>query len=182
MIKSRGILWLFIFFLALWHKPILRIYFTLDYYDQIQMNCQRNDLSPSLVGAIIFVESRYDPNAKSTKGALGLMQIMPTTGRWVAEQIPIKNFQDQDLMEPSRNLEIGTWYLAYLKKYFKGNETLALAAYNAGYRYVEQWRESNIWDGDLVKIENIPFPETKKYLFRINSIRKMYRYLYPDLG
>lgn len=180
-IKGRGVFWLLIFFIAVWHKPILRIYFTFDYRDEIRTNCVEHHLSPVLIGAIVFVESRFNPEAISSKGARGLMQIMPSTGKWAARQMDLKNYSEQDLIDPMVNLNIGTWYLAYLKKYFNGNETKALAAYNAGHSYVEKWMDTNLWDGDLVRIENIPFPETKKYLFRINLLRKIYQYLYPEL-
>ncbi len=174
-------LWLLVILSFFLHKPILRIFFIFDYQESIQTIGHTYGIDPHLLGAVIFVESRFDPAAKSKKGAVGLMQIMPTTGEWVAHQLGWKDFRLEDLVDPVKNLELGCWYLAYLKKYFNGNEVAALAAYNAGHRYVQDWIDTKVWEGDLVKIENIPFVETKKYLFQINAIRKIYRYLYPDL-
>jgi soluble lytic murein transglycosylase len=176
--------WFFVIVMVLlfaMHKPIGQAYFILDYEPQIIAYSKNNNLNPALVSAIVFVESRFNARAKSHKGALGLMQIMPTTGKWVAEQLQWDKFSDRDLLNPQKNLEVGIWYLAYLKQYFKENESLALASYNAGHGNVSQWLSNQVWDGDVVKLEKIPFPETKNYIFRINFVKKVYAYLYPDL-
>jgi soluble lytic murein transglycosylase len=178
----RGWFFLLILALFLMHKPILQSYFILDYKPQIIAYSKNNNLNPALVSAIVFVESHFNAAAESRKGALGLMQIMPTTGEWVAKQLEWKQFSHRDLLDPQKNLEVGVWYLAYLKHYFNENESLALASYNAGHRYVSEWIENQVWDGDVVKLEKIPFPETKNYVFRINFFKKVYKYLYSDLS
>jgi soluble lytic murein transglycosylase len=172
---------LFFLLLILAHRQILQSYFILDYKPQIIAYSKNNHLDPALVSTIVFVESRFDASAESHKGALGLMQIMPATGRWVAEQLEWEQFSRRDLLDPQKNLEVGVWYLAYLKTCFKNNESLALASYNAGRRYVTQWVQNQVWDGDVVKLEKIPFPETKNYVFRINFLKRIYNYLYPEL-
>lgn len=177
----QGWVFLFVFFIILWHKPILRIFFVLEYSNQIAVYSRMNQVNPAMISAIIFVESRFNPKAKSHKGALGLMQIMPQTGAWVAEKLLWKDFSKQDLLDPDKNLKAGIWYLAYLKRQYKQNDYLALAAYNAGSRYVSEWLEADIWDGDKVKLDQIPFQETRKYLIRIMIIRRIYRYLYPEI-
>ncbi len=174
----RGWFLFIIFLLVVWHKPILKIYFVLDYKDQINIYSRVHRISPSMVSAIVFVESRFNATARSHKGALGLMQIMPSTGEWVAEQMQWEKFSVSDLYVPEKNLAVGIWYLAYLKKNFNHNEYLALASYNAGFRYVSQWLKEGTWDGNKIKIEQIPFPETKKYIMRIIVLRKIYHYLY----
>jgi soluble lytic murein transglycosylase len=173
---------LIVLILFLLHKPIMQTYFILEYKSQILACSKNNNLNPALVSAIVFVESRFDAVAESHKGALGLMQIMPATGRWVAEQLKWKQFSHLDLLDPQKNLEVGVWYLAYLKHYFNDNESLALASYNAGHSNVSKWVENQVWDGDVVKLEKIPFPETKNYVFRINFLKRVYQYLYPDLS
>jgi soluble lytic murein transglycosylase len=175
--------WLFLWtiMLVIVHKPVLQSFFILDYKPQIVAYSKNNDLSPALVSAIIFTESRFNASAQSNKGALGLMQVMPSTGQWVARQLEWDRFSKQDLLNPEKNLELGVWYLAYLKRYFNYNESLALASYNAGHRYVSEWLAERVWDGDLVTSEKIPFPETKDYVVRINFFKKIYQYLYPDL-
>ena len=181
-VGNRGWLLLLIFFIILWHKPILKIFFVLNYQAEIINYSQIHQLNPSLVGAMIFVESGFNPNAVSQKGAMGLMQIMPGTGEWGARELGIENYSSKDLLEPPKNLRVGTWYLAYLKRLYNGNDYLALASYNAGHRNVSQWIRDGLWSGDSVKIEQIPFPETKKYLIKILFYKKVYNYLYPELN
>lgn len=169
-------------FMILWHKPILKVLFVMEYQTEIVKFSQSHNLNPSLVGAMIFVESRFNPEVVSHKGAMGLMQIMPSTGQWVAAELGDSNLSPDDLLDPINNLKVGTWYLAYLKRLFQGNEYLALASYNAGRGNVSQWIREGIWNGDPVTIEQIPFPETKKYLIKILFYRKIYSYLYQELN
>lgn len=176
-----GWLWLFIILVICFHKPVLKSFFILNYQDSILSVSRKYAIQPDLLSAVIFVESRFQPEAKSSKGALGLMQIMPATGKWISNQLEWQHFEESDLLDPKKNITLGTWYLSYLTRYFKGNQTAGLAAYNAGHRYVRGWMNSKVWDGDLVKIESIPFSETKQYLFQINMLTKIYRYLYPEL-
>jgi soluble lytic murein transglycosylase len=99
----------------------------------------------------------------------------------VAQQLAWPGFSKNDLLIPEKNLKVGIWYLAYLKRNFAHNEYLALASYNAGSRYVSEWVQNGTWDGDKIRIEQIPFPETRKYIFRIMFLRKIYQYLYSDI-
>ena len=117
----RGWVLLITLVIFLMHKPILQVYFILDYKPQILAYSKNNNLNPALVCAIVFAESRFNATAESHKGALGLMQIMPNTGKWVAEQLEWKQFSHRDLLDPQKNLEVGVWYLAYLKHYFNEN-------------------------------------------------------------
>ena len=178
--KMKGWALLIIFLVILLHKPILRILFVLDYGSQIAVYSRMNQVNPAMIGAIIFVESRFNTEARSHKGALGLMQIMPQTGVWVADQLMWKGFSSRDLLDPDKNLKIGIWYIAYLKRQYKQNDYLALASYNAGSKYVSKWLETGIWDGDSVKVDQIPFQETKRYLIKIMILKKIYHYLYPE--
>ncbi|NLY73904.1 MAG: lytic transglycosylase domain-containing protein [Firmicutes bacterium] len=173
---------LLVLFMIIWHKPILKIFFVLEYQDEIIKYSDFHNLNPSMVSAMVFVESRFNAKAVSHKGAMGLMQIMPRTGEWAAKEMGAEKFKVADLLNPEQNLKVGTWYLAYLKKYYQDNDYLALASYNAGHRNVSRWIREGIWDGDYVKIEQIPFPETKKYLIKILLFRKVYHYLYPELN
>ena len=176
------VLVLLVCFILLWHKPILRVYFLLDYRTEITKLSREYNVDPAMVSAMIFVESRFNTKAESHKGARGLMQIMPSTGSWVAQQLHWQGYSDETLFEPAKNLTVGIWYLAYLKRYFGYHDYLALASYNAGFRYVDTWSREGIWNGDLARVEQIPFPETKKYLLRIVFLKKIYRYLYPELS
>ena len=110
----------------------------------IEVAAARSGLSVDLVKAVILVESGFRPTAKSSAGAVGLMQVIPATG---------KRFGVTDLYDPSENLHAGTTYLAYLLKYFKGDVRLALAGYNAGEGAVKK-------HGFRIP----PYPETQAYV------------------
>lgn len=112
---------------------------------------ERADLDPLLVRAVIMVESGKDPAAVSSKGAVGLMQLMPETARDLGVDDP---------QEPRQNIKGGVWYLAKMLKRFDGRPDLALAAYNAGPGNVEKY-------GDIP-----PFPETRNF---VKKVLKIYR-------
>jgi soluble lytic murein transglycosylase len=179
--KPRVLLFVAILLLLFLHKPLLRNYFILEQRELIIDYSRIHQLNPALVSAMVFVESGFNPEAESHKGAVGLMQVMPATGQWVAQQLVWRDFTVTDLKDPAKNLRIGIWYLAYLKRNFRQNDNLALASYNAGSSYVSSWIERGVWNGDMVKVEQIPFPETKKYLIKVAVLKKVYRYLYPEL-
>lgn len=181
-LKRLWLLFIIIVFMGVWHKSILRIYFVFDYKDKIISYSTSNGISAALICAVVFTESRFDPLAKSHKGALGLMQIMPQTGNWVAQRILDSPLSTAALLDPDNNLAVGIWYMAYLKRHFQNNENLALASYNAGTSYVQDWVKQGVWEGDAVKVDQIPFPETRKYVLRVIMLEKIYRYLYPELS
>lgn len=180
--ENQGWWLLLLMFIILWHKPILKVFFVMKYQTEIVNFSHYHKLDPTLVGSMVFVESGYNPKVVSHKGAMGLMQIMPKTGQWIAKELGETTYTAEDLLDPVKNLKVGTWYLAYLKRIYNGNDYLALASYNAGHGNVSQWVREGIWKGDSVKIEQIPFPETKKYLIKVLFYRKVYAYLYPELN
>lgn len=109
---------------------------------------RRHDVEPSLVDSVIRVESGYNPNAVSSAGAMGLMQLIPSTA---------KRFGVSNTFHPEQNIEGGVRYLKYLMELFKGDERLALAAYNAG-------------EGAVVKYGGIPpYPETQNYVYQVGK-------------
>ena len=91
------------------------------------------------------------------------------------------SLSDQDIKEPHTNIQLGTWYLAHLLDEFKGNEILALAAYNAGRGHVEEWMQIYGWDDNFDDIDKIPFPETKDYVKRVMAHEAQYQSLYSQL-
>jgi hypothetical protein len=121
------------------------------YVDIINSACYRHGIDPSLVHAIVKVESDFDPYAMSRKGAMGLMQLMPQT----AADMNIKNS-----FNPVENIDGGVKYLRYLIDRYEGNLSLALAAYNSGEAAVKRW-------GTIP-----PFKETQNYVKRILRIYK----------
>jgi soluble lytic murein transglycosylase len=148
------------------------------YQEAIYTYALQYDLDPFLIAGVIRTESKFITEARSPKGALGLMQIMPDTGRWIAEQREQKNFMIADLTDPDMNIRFGTWYLASLKKEFAGNEVLYLAAYNGGRGNVRQWMERYGWSKDFDDIKQIPFKETREYVERVLNSKKRYQELY----
>jgi soluble lytic murein transglycosylase len=136
-------------------------------------------LDPLLVSAVIKVESNFQPYAKSPRGAIGLMQIMPETGKEMAKKLKIRSFTDSDLNNPEINLQIGLYYLARLKKQFNGDLYLVLAAYNGGSANVQKWLlEKKIDNTPYIAsiigeqkedkfISQIPFEETRGFIKKV---------------
>ena len=119
-----------------------------------------------------------DENAVSKKGAIGLMQIMPDTGLWIAEKLKLENFQKEDLFDIEKNIMIGVWYVGYLADKFDGNLINTIAAYNAGPTNVSKWLGEPEFSCDGKNLSDIPFSETKKYSEKVNNAYDMYIKIY----
>ena len=132
--------------------------------------------------AVMKVESNFSETAHSQSGAVGLMQIMPETAVWIAYQLGEKPEEIADdiknLRDPETNIRYGTWYLAELEDEFKGNDVLALAAYNAGRGNVRDWIEKNNWSDNFSDVNKIPYAETRDYVKRVLHCREKYSKLY----
>ncbi len=137
-----------------------------------------NNISPYLVAGVILAESKFNPKAKSPKGATGLMQIMPETGQWIVSQIENEYEQVGDLTDPETNIQLGTWYLTSLRKEFSSNEVLMLAAYNGGRGNVKQWMNKYGWTMQFDEIQQIPFRETREYVGKVLHNKQRYEELY----
>jgi soluble lytic murein transglycosylase len=135
-------------------------------------------VDPYLIAGLIREESVYDPRALSPVGAIGLMQLMPETGRRVARQVGLSGFAVEQLYTPDVNLTLGVRYLADLLERFAGNEAYAVAAYNAGPEAVTRWLESGPPRSIEEFIEEIPFSETRGYVKRVLRSSWLYRGLY----
>jgi len=164
------------------HKPVLRLLYPLHYQAYIEDCSRANGLDPRLVAAVIRVESRFDPMAESQKGARGLMQILPSTGSWIAGKLGYAEYHPDLLYEPGVSIHIGSWYLAYLVDLFDGRMVVALAAYNGGTTNVKSWLDTGVWDGTLQNLEAIPFEETRNFVRRIMHDYRVYRWAYPNPG
>jgi soluble lytic murein transglycosylase len=139
-----------------------------------------NNVDPILVVSVMRTESKFASAAKSPKGAAGLMQMMPETAEWVAQQSGVLDFSLEQLNNPEVSIRLGTWYLASLKKEFKDNEVLVLAAYNGGRGNVKQWMRQYDWPADFTAIEQIPFKETREYVGKVLLNKQHYQELYHD--
>lgn len=159
---------------------IVRMY-PLKYREVIEAASVAESLSPYLVAAVIRCESGFKVDAVSPKGARGLMQVMPETGKWAAQAVGLKDYHPDALFEPSVNITVGTWYLAELKREFGGDLILALAAYNCGSGRVREWLNKGglrLGDGPDSKIESIPVPETKEFVKKVLWYQEKYRMIY----
>ena len=178
---ASKVLWLalaLVLLAAALFKPALRLLFAIDYTEEIAAAAAAYGLDPLLVAAVVKVESGFNERARSPKGALGLMQVMPETGAWVARQLSWPEFHPDMLYDPERNLTIGTWYLRHLANTFDGNLVVALAAYNAGQTWVQQWLAEQRWDGREETLADIPFGETRRYVRRVLDTMDTYIWLY----
>jgi len=151
----------------------LVILYPIAYRQTILDWCNVYELDEYLVLSVIRTESHFRPQALSPVGAIGLMQIMPTTGQWIAEKNGIEGFAVDDLYKPETNIHLGSWYLRYLIDRFTDVDA-ALAAYNAGPGTVDGWIEH----GSQL------FPETASYIRRVRRTENIYQELYglPILG
>jgi peptidoglycan lytic transglycosylase len=131
-------------------------------------------MDPHLVAAVVREESAYDPKAVSRVGAVGLMQLMPYTGEWVANRVGLTPFNAELLMDGSTNVRLGSWYLQHLVEQFNGNIVLAVASYNAGPEAVGRWAGKGVRDPDEF-IESIPYNETRYFTKRVLRSYNEYR-------
>ena len=136
------------------------------YRDLMQNYAARLDLDEAYVYALVRQESRFDPAARSSAGAQGLMQLMPRTARWTAKKMGLRGFSSRKTTDIETNLAIGTYYLRYLMDIFDNQPVLTAAAYNAGPGRARQWREARPMEG-AVYAETIPFTETRLYVKKV---------------
>ena len=137
-------------------------------------------LDPLFVGALIMAESDWNPRAFSRVGARGLMQLMPDTGRRVAESLGVAVSSDDQLFDPTLNLKLGVTYLGELSRRFEGRLPLVLASYNAGEDQVTKWWSKRAGDDIEEFIANIPFRETRRYVQRVYGYYAEYQRIYRD--
>ena len=151
------------------------------YTDLIITYAGEYDLDPYLVQSIMRCESSNDPTAVSEAGAIGLMQIMPDTGTWIAHKLDLDDVYTQDMLyDPETNIRFACWYLNFLNGRFDGGVMKVVAAYNAGHGSVQNWLEDERFssNGELTVI---PFEQTARYYEKVTAAYENYTTLYPDL-
>ena len=147
--------------------------YTLRYEAIVQGHARNYRLDPALLAAVIYQESKFRPGVVSEAGAVGLMQLLPTTARGIATRTGGVGFRDADLYDPELNIRYGSWYLRHLLDKY-GDEETALAAYNAGQTNVDAWLASG---------GGIRFAETRSYVGSIEAAKAVYRRAYrSELG
>ncbi|HWQ41956.1 MAG TPA: lytic transglycosylase domain-containing protein, partial [Desulfosporosinus sp.] len=164
----RTIVFIFLIFLAgysMLQLPILeKVIYPYPHRAIIEKYSAQYGVDPMLVVAVIREESKFLPQSESHKGAKGLMQLMPTTARAIAQSLGDKTYSDDDLSIPEKNIQYGTWYLASLEKEFSQNTPLVIAAYNGGRGRVQEWIKEGQIDPENVIQQDIPFKETRDYV------------------
>ena len=150
-----------------------RIWYPLRYSTIVRGHAQNYNLNPALLAAVIDEESKFRADAKSSAGAIGLMQLLPATAKGIAIHTGGSKFVVSDLYDPEINIRYGAWYLHHLLQKY-GDERLALAAYNAGQQNVDTWRAEG---------KGLQFPETRAYVDKVERLKGIYRRTYArELG
>jgi soluble lytic murein transglycosylase len=147
--------------------------------DIIRQQARDKNLDPALIAAVIYEESRFRDQT-SHAGARGLMQITPKTADAIAKHSGGTRFRHSDLASPQINISYGAYYLRLLIDHYGGNETLAIAAYNAGIGNVDRWVAEAGGPDRFDQADDIPFPETRAYVENVMGSRKAYRDKYAD--
>ena len=156
---------------AIWHDQpgfVKRLRYPLRYEAIVRGHARNYDLDPSLLAAVIYTESKFNPNARSDAGAIGLMQLLPDTAEGIAARTGGHAFVVDDLYDPEINVRYGAWYLRHLLDRY-GDERTALAAYHAGQGNVDRWREEGV---------GIQFPETRTYVAKVERVKSIYASTY----
>ncbi len=141
-----------------------RLVYPLHYYKDIKNYADKVGNNPPLMLSIAREESYFNPSAKSMSGALGLMQLMPSTASEIAVKKGIKKYS---LSNPNDNIMLGNYYYAYLKSMLSGMDVSSIAAYNGGIGSVNSWKKSIYYNDTDEFIEQIPYPETKYYVKKV---------------
>jgi soluble lytic murein transglycosylase len=147
-----------------------RLWYPLRYSTNVRVYASQDHLDASLLAAVIESESKFNPNARSGAGAVGLMQLTPSTAKGIAQYTGGSRFRVSDLTNPDINIRYGAWYLGHLLEKYR-DERLALAAYNAGQQNVDRWRSEHV---------GIQFRETRDYVDKVERLKKIYRRTYAS--
>jgi soluble lytic murein transglycosylase len=147
------------------------------YWGDLKRFSTQNELDPYLVASLIRQESEFNPNALSRANAVGLMQLLPITGKKVAREVNLHHYNPSQLFTPTVNLQLGTRYFKTMVDKF-GSFEYALAAYNAGSDRVQDWLAEGKYRDPQEFVESIPFTETREYVQAILRNANVYKQLY----
>jgi soluble lytic murein transglycosylase len=152
----------------------MEIRFPLAFYDDVISNAEIQNLDYSYIYGVIRQESIFQVDARSRSGAMGLMQLMPATAKYIIKR---QNFNDiNDVFLPANNIKLGTTYLRMMLNRFNNNKILATAAYNGGPSNAQKWAKEYPCVAPDIWIELIPFSQTRKYVKRVLSYAAMFEY------
>ncbi len=155
-------------------KRAISVRFPVLYRPEVAKASAKNRIEPAWIFGVMRRESAYIRDIKSGAGAVGLMQLMPNTAKYVAKLQGDKNWKG-DLTNASTNIDFGAYYLRHVMDKFDDHQVLATASYNAGPHRIDQWLDSNIQDADIW-IDTIPFTETRRYVRAVMAYAAIYEY------
>ena len=158
----------------------MRQAYPLKYRDIIETQAEQYHIDPAFLYGMIRTESNFNPNAESSAGAVGLMQIMPATFDWLQTHKGTEPKLDASaLYDPQINVEYGVYFLSILREEY-GDEAVMLSAYNAGMGSVDQWLSEEEHSADGETLYDIPYGETEQYVKNVLESQEMYRRLYGE--
>ena len=154
----------------------LDLRFPIVWEDEAAAAAGDHGIDPAWVLATIRMESAFRARARSSAGALGLMQIMPTTGRRIARAAGVRHRGNRTLLDPKENIRLGAAYLHRLLDRMHGNPALASASYNAGPHRAERWLAAGEGLEPELWVEFVPYTETRQYVKRVMEYRIVYQH------
>jgi soluble lytic murein transglycosylase len=182
VVALAGLLVVAVLAAPLFQKAVTEFNLPLQHQDIIRQQAADKHLDPALIAAVIYAETKFDPRP-SAAGAQGLMQIMPETAQFLARRSGATTFTAADLATPQVNIAYGSYYLRYLLDEYHGRIVPALAAYNGGEANVNHWLAVAHAHGHVLRISDIPFPETEAYVSKVLKAQRDYRHNYAsELG
>ncbi len=161
-----------------WSRALLEVVYPFPHRALITSRAEELGLDPYLVAGLIRQESAFVPTIGSSAGAIGLMQIMPATGRQLARALGPRGYRTESLRTAEVNVHLGTRYLADLMERYNGDIPIVLSAYNAGPTRANRWRRFPEAEDPHRFTERIPFAETRGYVKNVVRNRALYRWLY----
>ena len=159
------------------YRDDITLRFPMQHEDKVNNWSEKNDIEPSWTYAIIRRESAFMPDARSSVGALGLMQLMPNTARQGARQMKVRYRGRHSLLTSNTNIRLGTGYLKRMLSKLDSQQVLATAAYNAGPNRVSKWLPETHQMDAIQWIETIPFTETREYVSNVLAYMVIYEHL-----
>ena len=182
LLISGGAVLLAVVLILLGTGVLGRLRYPAPHQDLVTRESASLGLDPNLVSSLIYHESRWDPNARSSAGARGLMQLTEGTYQWLRSLAGEEEADPQRLFDPAENVHYGCALLHLLLEHYDGRVDTALAAYNAGMGNVGEWLQDPDLSEDGATLKRIPFPETERYVRAVLSGQEKYRVLYEGTG
>ena len=149
------------------------------YSEYVTIYAEKYGVPQTLVYAVIRTESDFESGAVSGAGAVGLMQLMPSTFKWLTDDMLFEHLESGMLYDPETNIRYGTYCLSYLYDRY-GRWDLAIAAYNGGLGNVDEWLEDDRYADGEGGLKRIPFKETRQFVSRVTEAWEMYERLYGN--